>query len=83
MFTEIEVTEVEPIEPPVDAILGDANGDGNIDMYDYILVKRQIMGTIELTDDQLAVSDIDGDEDVDMYDYILIKRHILGTYVIG
>jgi hypothetical protein len=52
-------------------------------MYDYILVKRQIMNTIELTDVQMEVADVNGNGEIEMYDYILIKRHIMGTFVIG
>ncbi len=78
MYTELEVAVVVP---PV-ANLGDVNGDGEIDKFDYILVKRQIMNTIELTDEQLAVADVNGDGEIEKFDYILIKRHIMGTYEI-
>ncbi len=80
MFTELTVDEVE-VKPEV--LLGDVNGNGEIEMYDYILVKRQIMNTIELTEEQMAVADVNGNGEIEMYDYILIKRHIMGTFVIG
>ena len=81
MFTELEVNKVE--DPKPTALLGDVNGNGEIEMYDYILVKRQIMNTIELTDVQMEVADVNGNGEIEMYDYILIKRHIMGTFVIG
>ena len=83
MFTELEVNEV--VAPPVvepDVELGNVNGKDGIDKYDYILVKRQIMNTIELSDEQLAAADVNKDGTIDKYDYILIKRHIMGTYEI-
>ena len=42
MFTELEVTEAVVV-PTVE--IGDVNGNGEIEMYDYILIKRHIMGT--------------------------------------
>lgn len=67
---------------PSESKLGDVNNDGEIDKYDYILVKRAVMKTIELTDAQLLVADVNKDGDMDKYDYILIKRHVMNTYVI-
>ncbi|MBR5779534.1 MAG: hypothetical protein IKY21_02780 [Clostridia bacterium] len=80
MFTELTV---DVVETKPTALLGDVNGNGEIEMYDYILVKRQIMNTIELTEEQMAVADVNGNGEIEMYDYILIKRHIMGTFVIG
>jgi hypothetical protein len=82
-----------PVEPPVDSgdppavepeyVLGDADGNGTVDKFDYIRVKRFVLGTIELNEDQRLASDVNLDGTVDKYDYILIKRHCLGTYVIS
>ncbi len=66
-----------------DGVLGDINNDGDINQYDYILVKRHYFGTRYLTDDELARADVNSDGNVNQYDYILIKRHYFGTYVIG
>ena len=72
--------EDAPVVPEVQ--LGNVNGDDVIDLYDYILVKREIMNTIDLTAEQLEAADVNGDDVIDLYDYILIKRHIMGTYKI-
>ena len=63
-------------------ILGDINGDGDIDGRDYIVVKKYVLGTADLTDRQLEIADINGDGEVDGIDYLLIKKHVLGTYTI-
>ncbi len=63
-------------------ILGDVNEDGEIDQYDYILVKRHYFETRTLTDDEFTRADVNGDTKVDQFDYILIARHYFGTYVI-
>ena len=64
-------------------LLGDANCDGTIDQFDYILVKRHYFGTRYLTETEMLPADANCDGTVDQFDYILIKRHYFGTYVIG
>ncbi len=61
--------------------VGDLNGDKAITKFDYILLKRHIMGTYWLGA-WMKNADINADSVVNMYDYLLIKRHIMGTYEI-
>lgn len=63
-------------------VLGDVNGDNEIDKYDYILVKRSVMKTVELSEVQKRASDVDNSGETDKYDYVLIKRHVMKTYTI-
>ena len=63
--------------------LGDVNDNGEIEKYDYIAVKRAVMGTLALNDVQKLAADVNGKDGVEKYDYILIKRHVMGTYKIG
>ncbi|MBO5785701.1 MAG: family 20 glycosylhydrolase [Clostridia bacterium] len=65
-----------------DDMLGDINGNGTIDQYDYILVKRHHFETRKLTEDELLRADVNRDGTVNTYDYLLIARHYFGTYVI-
>ena len=76
----VVVTAAVYVKPEVK--LGDVNGNGEIDKYDYIMVKRNVMETLTLEDVQKNASDINGNGAVDKYDYILIKRHVMKTYVI-
>lgn len=62
---------------------GDVNADGEINQYDYILVKRHYFKTRVLTEDEMARADVNNDNTVNQYDYILISRHYFGTYVIN
>ena len=64
------------------AMLGDANGNGKIDAKDYMMVKRHVLGTYELTGDQLTAADVNGNGKIDAKDYMMVKRHVLGTYTI-
>jgi hypothetical protein len=63
--------------------LGDVNDNGEIEKYDYIMVKREVFGTITLNESQRKAADVNRNGDADKYDYILIKRHVFGTYTIG
>ena len=61
---------------------GDVNSSGDIDKYDYILVKRYCLKTVTFDDDQMARGDVNKSGEIDKYDYILIKRHCLKTFEI-
>jgi len=63
-----------------DPITGDINYDGKVDAVDYIYIKRDIMGTYDLTDEQREIADINNDGKVDAKDALLAKRIALGTY---
>lgn len=65
------------------ATLGDINGDGEIDQFDYILAMRIYFKTYSPDDAELVRGDVNGDGVNDQFDYILIKRHYFKTYVIG
>lgn len=57
-----------------DIVYGDANGDGNVDMLDVLLIRKYIAKqpiTIDLT-----VSDVTCDDSVDMLDVLLIRKYI-------
>ncbi len=60
--------------------LGNIDDDGDVDATDYIFVKRSVLNTYSLTEEQKKFADIDKDGDVDATDYVLVKRIVLGTY---
>lgn len=61
--------------------LGDVDGNGEVDAKDYMMVKRQVLGTFEIGERQ-PYADTDLDGDVTAKDYMQIKRQVLGTYEI-
>lgn len=65
-----------------DYILGDVNGNGSVDMTDYILTKRAYFGTYMLNEDELKRADVNITDAIDMTDYILVKRIYFGTYTV-
>ena len=59
---------------------GDINNNGEIDMTDYILLKRACFGTYELSEIQKICGDCNQNGVIDTNDYILLKRAHFGTY---
>lgn len=60
-----------------DYVPGDVNGNGKIDPQDYAMLKRYLLGTYQLTDEQIKRADIDGDGHLTPKDYAMIKRKYL------
>lgn len=58
---------------------GDVDGDGEISSFDYLKVKRYILGNDTLKDAYLTAADTDKDKVIDSVDYLNIKRHIIGS----
>jgi hypothetical protein len=56
---------------------GDVNGDGKINMFDYIAVKAHWFGTTALEGDKLVRADVNGDGKVNMFDYVTLKSKIV------
>ena len=60
--------------------LGDVNGDGEVDIIDMALVKRDIIGTQKLTGIYKNAGKVSNSgEEIDIIDMALIKRNIIGT----
>ena len=59
---------------------GDANGDGGLDQFDYIYVKRIFFKTLDVDEAEAKRADVNKDGTLDQFDYILIKRAYFGTY---
>ncbi len=70
----IELLDDEPSEYKK----GDINGDGVIDGFDMMEIKRHYLGIKELKGDQFEAADINKDGVVDGFDMMEIKRHYLG-----
>lgn len=60
------------------AKLGDADGDGAVDAFDAVLIKKYSAGIITENDLNLSACDLDGDGYVDSYDAALVQRFSVG-----
>ena len=59
-------------------IKGDCNGNGVVDIGDYLIVKRIFLGSYLGDDIQQRAADINGDMVIDSKDYLAIKRYFVG-----
>ena len=69
------------------ALLGDANGDGEVDMVDATIVQRAATNLkVPYSEEQIMCADIDGDEELTVVDATFIQRYatkIATPYKIG
>lgn len=56
-------------------LLGDVDGNGSVNMVDYIKVRQHAQSVSFLTDYALACADVNGDGNVNMVDYIKVRQH--------
>ena len=72
----------ELMSAAAELLLGDVNGDGNIDIADAILILRDIIGMINIVEqygpEGFIRADVSGDGSLDVGDAILILRYIVG-----
>ena len=64
-------------EPDPVTLPGDLNNDGELDAVDYIKLKKSILGSLELTADEMLRADVNGDGEIDALDYIMLKKKVL------
>ncbi len=62
------------------AVIGDVNGDGVVNPKDYMMIKRYVLDTYELTGAPLAAADVNVSLKVDAKDYMMVKLYVLDKY---
>lgn len=60
-------------------IYGDVNGDGAVDLIDFVAIKRAILNISQPEGVRFKAADIIHDGNIDLMDFVAIKRHILGV----
>ena len=68
------------IEATATTIVGDLNGDKNIDATDYALLKMYLLGSIEKfpAEDGIKAADLNADGTIDALDFAVFKKYLLG-----
>ena len=72
--------EYDDPDTTIKLLMGDIDMNGIINSKDYAMLKRYVLKTLSLTDEQVAVADLNGDGKVNSLDYLILKRIVLGTY---
>ncbi len=82
--TETEPTETEPttttsgVVPGDSIILGDVNGDKQVKSNDLLLLKKYLLGLVDISDINVKNSDVTGDGNIKSNDLLLLKKFLLG-----
>lgn len=58
--------------------VGDVNDDNAITITDYTMLRLDILGLSELSQDQMTRADINGDGEITITDYTMVRLDILG-----
>jgi hypothetical protein len=61
----------------LDFTYGDVNGDGEVNMKDYMMLARYVLGRSGAENINLTAADVNGDGEVTMRDYMIIANHVL------
>ena len=80
-YSYAELRSIPVFESSPD-LLGDVDGNGDVNIADAILAMRHAMGLITLTPEQIAIGDINGDGLVTLPDSIVILRASMGLQTI-
>ncbi len=89
-YSETEIPTNPPTDPVTDPVtdpptnpentyvVGDASGDGIVNMKDCIIIQRATLGTVTLSGKNLAAADVTGDNNISLQDVILVMRYVIG-----
>ena len=60
-----------------DAVYGDVNGDGEVDILDVIALNKFLLGSVSLSADAQKNADVDGNETIDSTDSLNILKKVV------
>ena len=63
--------------PLVEIMCGDVNGDGDINLFDYITLRAYVLDAPDWSVESNRTSDVNGDGDINMFDYITLRAYVL------
>jgi hypothetical protein len=63
------------LESATVCLAGDINGNGAVDVGDYILARRAYMETYTPSEIEIKATDVSGSGDIDVFDYVFLRRY--------
>ena len=69
------VIEGKTLDSATVCLTGDVNGNGRLDVGDYLMIRRAYFGKYTLSGVYAAAADVNRDSKVDSYDYLIIKQY--------
>ncbi len=69
------VIEGKTLDSATVCLTGDVNGNGRLDVGDYLMIRRAYFGKYTLSGAYAAAADVNRDSKVDSYDYLVIKQY--------
>ena len=75
MCVNFVVLGVPDVSEP-EALTGDVNIDGSVDLADIVTLSNHLLGRKAMTADQGKLADMDGDNTVDVFDLIRLRRAV-------
>lgn len=82
--TTTEPTDTQPTTTTTDFVigdsvmLGDVNGDKQVKSNDLLLLKKYLLGLVDISDINAKNSDLTGDGNIKSNDLLLLKKFLLG-----
>ncbi len=64
-------------------VKGDVNGNGEIDINDFVAVRNHLLGSKTYTGISASAADIDLNGSIDILDFTKIRNHLLGATIIS
>ncbi len=74
----VTVEDMDMVQDVEISLLGDATGDGKVNIKDWNRLKNHLVGLDVLTDYQLKCADVTCDEKVNIKDWNRLKNHLVG-----
>ncbi len=62
----------------VETVKGDADGNGEVDIDDALIVAQYDIGLVTSADLDLSMADVDGNGTVDIFDALRIAEYVVG-----
>jgi len=66
------------VVPPEHIQLGDVDFNGDIDVFDLVLIRDYIFGVQNFDALEFFVADVDASDEIDVFDLVAVRDHIFG-----